>query len=919
MARALFVYDKRLPEITGRRPWEKPTSHLVKTDEAPEWRREDGRRPSERLLVPKIREAVDRWRDGGYSSASEVTQRLFRHWFEEDHSVAGYDQPFRFHFGQREAIETLAWLVECSGVRDTKALISQYGSVGDAGLFQNHGRFQTTMDGVRQWLGPSGSQDLPARNLRRYAFKMATGAGKTWVMAMIVVWAWFHSRRVPRSPLSKNFLIVAPNVIVYQRLEKDFANARLFRDLPLIPPEWTGEFTPRIILRGEATEPSPSGNIFLTNIQQLHQREESWTPGNPVEKWLGPRPKSGLLGGSPMLDRMKSLSDLIVMNDEAHHVHDEELAWNRSLGSLSNAIPSGLSAWLDFSATPKDQNGNYFPWTVCDYPLAQAVEDRIVKVPLLADARPKDDENHEDPDGFTQENVVEKCADWLQAATTRLREHERVCRELDIRPVLFIMADKNPHAKAIGAHLRESDQFDLKREEVLVIHTKGDGEITEGRLDDARRAARDIDGPTNRIRVIVSVMMLREGWDVRNVTVVLGLRAFSAKSKILPEQVIGRGLRLMRDVSPDRTQTLEVFGTRNLLEVLREQLEADGVGIGAASVAELPHELVIRPIAERMNYDIAVPITKPSLTRNVRRLDEFRPLELDAVGGDVDLSRAHSISVSVTEQVTDATVHTETVTRKVATRSEESVAAIVRHVMDRCGLPTAFSVLYPKVKQYVEQKCFDRPVSADDEVVRSHLAREELRERIAAYLVEVVGALTAEQRPIAFKEDRYRLSSTKPFRWRRNLPPPCEAAKTVFNYVATWNDFERRFAGFLDRAKDIARFSALGTTEQGTSGTTFRIDYLKPSGAIGFYYPDWVAVQATADGEVHWIIETKGRVFAGTEEKDEAMRTWCERVEEATSEPWRYVRINQDDFDDSAEAKTLAGLLESTRSSGMLE
>lgn len=918
MARALFVYDKRLPEIADRRPWEKPTSHLIKTNEAPEWRREDGRRPSERLLVPKIREAVDQWRDGGYSSASEVTQRLFRHWFEEDHSVAGYDQPFRFHFGQREAIETLAWLVECASVRDTETLISQYGSVEDVDLFQGHGRFQTTMEGVRQWIGPSGPQDLPAPDLRRYAFKMATGAGKTWVMAMAVVWAWFHSRRVPHSTMSRNFLIVAPNVIVYQRLEKDFANAQIFGELPLIPPEWMSDFTPRIILRGEETEPISSGNIFLTNIQQLHERDE-WTPANPVEKWLGPKPRPSLLGGRPMWDRMKSLSDLIVMNDEAHHVHDEELAWNRSLGRLHSALPNGLSAWLDFSATPKDQKGSYFPWTVCDYPLAQAVEDRIIKVPLLADARPEDDGDRNDPDGFTHENVVEKCADWLQAAITRLREHERVCRELNVRPVLFIMADRNRHAKAIGAHLHESDQFDLKKEEVLVIHTKGDGKVTEGRLEDARQAARDIDSATNRIRVIVSVMMLREGWDVRNVTVVLGLRAFSAKSKILPEQVIGRGLRLMRNVSPDQTQTLEVFGTRNLLEVLREQLEADGVGIGTASAADLPAELVIRPVAERMTYDIAVPVTKPSLTRNVRRLDELRPLELDAIGGDVDLSRAHRIAVSVREQVTDATVHAETVFQRAVPVPEESVAVIVRRVAERCGLPTAFSVLYPRVKQYVEQKCFDGPVSVDDETVRSHLAREDLRERIAAYLVEVVGALTAEQKPIAFEEERYRLSSTRPFRWRRNLPPPCEATKTVFNYVATWNDFERRFAGFLDRAKDIARFSALGTTEQGTSGTTFRIDYLKPSGAIGFYYPDWVAVQSTADGEVNWIIETKGRVFADTEEKDRAMRTWCERVEEATSEPWRYVRINQNDFDDARDVETLAGLLESVESPGMLE
>ena len=87
------------------------------------------------------------------------------------------------------------------------------------------------------------------------------------------------------------------------------------------------------------------------------------------------------------------------------------------------------------------------------------------------------------------------------------------------------------------------------------------------------------------------------------------------------------------------------------------------------------------------------------------------------------------------------------------------------------------------------------------------------------------------------------------------------AEKTIFNYVATYNDFERSFAAFLDGAGDVARFAALGTTEQRNSGTTFRIDYLKPNGAVGFYYPDWVVVQKVEGGEVNWIVETKGRVL----------------------------------------------------------
>ncbi len=100
----------------------------------------------------------------------------------------------------------------------------------------------------------------------------------------------------------------------------------------------------------------------------------------------------------------------------------------------------------------------------------------------------------------------------------------------------------------------------------------------------------------------------------------------------------------------------------------------------------------------------------------------------------------------------------------------------------------------------------------------------------------------------------------------------------------------------------MLRFAALGTTEQGESGTQFRVDYLKSSGAVGFYHPDWVVVQKTKVGEVNWIIETKGRVWEGTTAKDEAMREWCERINEETGIRWRYIRIDQTDFDSKAPA-----------------
>ena len=902
MAVAVINYDKDLPEIQGRHPWERPTSLLVKDEDEPTgWREDDsGRRPSPLLLPPKIRKEVDEWRDGGYRGGSDVTRRLFEYWFEEDHEISGFDVPFRYFFCQREAIETLAWLVEIGGQRDARAIIETHAKVTQRDLISKSIEFQTTMDGRRQIrryvpeLEAEGVQDLPPENLLRLAFKMATGSGKTWVMAMAIVWSRLHKQHVSGSELSTNFLVVAPNVIVYQRLERDFADNRLFHQLPLVPPEWKGEFSQRVILRGDAAEPAPSGNLFLTNIQQLYKLgDEEWTAENAVEALLGRKPAQDLAssGQRSMLERIKSLKDLVVLNDEAHHVHNEELAWSKSLLAIHEAVPRGLGAWLDFSATPKDQNGMYFPWTVVDYPLAQAVEDRIVKAPIIVASR---NQPSEDPDGVTRENVAEKYGYWLQAAVNRWKAHRKVYKKLDIRPVLFIMAEKNPYADALGEYLWKTKGLGFREAEVLVIHTNTAGEITQRDLEMARQAARDIDKPENRIKAIVSVMMLREGWDVRNVTVVLGLRPFTAQAEILPEQVIGRGLRLMTQVSPDRTQTLEVLGTRNLLNVLREQLEAEGVGV-ASTTTNPPSPIIIEPVKERLRYDIAIPITKPRLEHDFRKLSDLRVQTLEPIFDQEEIDERFRIRLKLEFATTETEVHQEEIAGGLLP-TQELLADITNLVAGKTGLTNRFAELYPLIRDYVKGQCFGRLIELDDEAPRSHLARIDIKEGIAKYLTRKIAELTIEHRKLEFARQDFRLSETKPFSWRRNLPP-LEAKKTVFNYVATYNDFERRFAEFLNRARDVSRFAALGTTEQGNSGTSFRVDYLKASGAIGFYYPDWVAVQKDSEGEeVNWIIETKGRVWEGTEQKDAAMQDWCRRVTEATGVPWNFIRVNQTDF-----------------------
>jgi type III restriction enzyme len=359
----------------------------------------------------------------------------------------------------------------------------------------------------------------------------------------------------------------------------------------------------------------------------------------------------------------------------------------------------------------------------------------------------------------------------------------------------------------------------------------------------------------------------------------------------MPRSVIGRGLRLMSQIDPDKTQTLEVLGTRNLLKVVRDQLEAEGVGVTTTKTKDAPLPVIIAPIQERLSFDIRLPLTKPRLVHDIRKVAELRIELLDAIYEQAELAEIFRVRLKLQFATTQTEVHQANIAADLPP-SRQLIASITNKTIDRAKLPNRFAELYPIVRDYVATRCFGKIIDLEEEKLRSHLARIEMQEGIAKYLARKIAALTLERRSIEFEKADFKLSQTKPFGWRRNLPP-LEATKTVFNYVATYNDFEREFAMFLNRAKDVLRFASLGTTEQGESGTQFRVDYIKPSGAIGFYHPDWVVVQKKDGSEVNWIIETKGRVWEGTQAKDEAIGSWCLRVSEQTSAPWRYIRINQ--------------------------
>ncbi len=315
----------------------------------------------------------------------------------------------------------------------------------------------------------------------------------------------------------------------------------------------------------------------------------------------------------------------------------------------------------------------------------------------------------------------------------------------------------------------------------------------------------------------------------------------------------------------------------------------------AATMTNLPPPIIIEPVKERLKYDVAIPITKPSLEPDFRKLSDLCVQSLDPIFDQEDIDERYRISLKLKFATTEAGVHQEDIAGGLLP-AQELLADIANRVARKTGLTNRFVELYPLTRNYVRGRCFGREIELDDDAPRFHLDRLEIKEGIARYLSRKIAEFTVEHRKIEFARQDFHLSETSPFSWRRNLPP-LEAKKTVFNFVATCNNFERCFAEFLDNASDVLRFAALGTTEQGSSGTSFRVDYLKASGAIGFYHPDWVAVQKDPEGaEVNWIIETKGRVWEGIEEKDAAMRGWCRRIAEATGVPWNYIRVSQTEF-----------------------
>ncbi len=805
--------------------------------------------------VPGIREKVTAWRDGGYKGVTDTTRLLLNYWFSTDHRLRNGGK-FAYHLFQREAVETLVYLYEAAKVRRHKTLVETFATRSDLRLLQYD-------------------------DFARYCVKMATGSGKTKVMSLAVAWQFLNAVAEARDDFAKTFLLIAPNVIVFERLRTDFEGGRIFRADPIIPPEleifWR-DF--QCYMRGESERASSLGALYLTNIQQFYERATNGGD-EPAEMTavLGQKPPAQKFAIEDFDKRIVSRGGpVVVLNDEAHHTHDEESEWNKMIRALHADISGGLAAQLDFTATPRHSKGQLFSWTVFDYPLKQAIIDNVVKRPLKGIAQ-----------GISEQRsdvASTRYEAYLAAGVERWKEYREQLSPLGKKPVLFVMMNDTDDADDVGDWLKKKYPSEFGGDKLRIIHTDKSGEVSKKDLDESRKICREIDDEKSPVNCIVSVLMLREGWDVQSVTVIVGLRPYTSKANILPEQTVGRGLRLMFRGGSGYTERVDVIGNKTFIEFVEQLEREEDIELETFKIGDKVHIVTIAPDPQKQDKDIAIPVLSPILTRKKSLAEEIAELDVSAFNCPV-LPRKDDDSAAKTFRYEGYDIITlqKLVEREYSIpppqTAEEVIGYYARRIAQDVKLPSQFAALAPKVREFLETKAFGARVALNEpamiRAISSNVAYYVTVNTFADALRKMV---IAELEPQILHGGRL-LSETPPFPWSRAT---IAADKSVFNLVPCHNEFEREFARFLQKADDVDRFAKL--PEQ----FGFAIEYTDSVSNLRYYEPDFVVL--TKEG-THYIAETKGLEDVNVANKDRAAHLWCENTTRLTGKPWAYVKILQ--------------------------
>jgi type III restriction enzyme len=835
-------------------------------------------------LVPVLRRKVKEFRDGGYVSAADTSRSLLNWWFNTPHLLAkanGTMVEFEYYFAQREALETIVYLYDVVGVEDKHDLMRFDGS----GLV-------------------SGS--MFDETWRRFVVKMATGSGKTKVLSLTLAWSFYHKLYEPESELARNFLVITPNIIVLDRIYRDFQGLRIFFADPVLPDNgfdgrnWRDDFQLTLHLQDEVRITRPTGNIFLTNIHRVYSGDD--IPPSPDDEdmrdyFLGKRPTGATTDSKVDLGMIvRDIDELMVLNDEAHHIHDPRMAWFKAIEDIHNRLKqkgAALSMQVDTTATPKHNNGAIFVQTVADYPLVEAIKQNVVKHPVLPDAPSRAKLQERQSAKFT-----EKYTDYIHLGVIEWRkayaEHEKMGK----KAILFVMTDDTRNCDDVDEYL-QGHYPDLK-DAVLVIHTKNNGDISESasskdkeELEKLRKQANEIDGMDSPYKAIISVMMLKEGWDVKNVTTIVGLRAYSATSNILPEQTLGRGLRKM--YPGDVEEYVSVIGTKAFMDFV-ESIQAEGVelerkAMGEGTGPKTPLVVEIDKENERKDItalDIEIPVLSPRVYREYKSLGD---LDIAAMGHQrllyLPFSEEEQREIVFKDIVNGEITHTTILDTAGVADYRSVIGYFAQTIMKDLRLVSGYDALYGKVKAFVQKELFDRPVELEDPNTLRNLSEPAATKTLMETFKKSINALTVRDKGDAEIRDTIKLRQTRPFvaKDQGYLVPK----KSVFNRIIGDSQLELRFAAFLEDCSDVVSFA------KNYLAVHFKLDYVNAGGDISNYYPDFMV--KLSDKRIV-IVETKGQGDMEVPLKMARLAQWCEDINRVqTDVAYGFVYVDEESFE----------------------
>ena len=835
-------------------------------------------------LVATLRHKVKEFRDSGYVGASDTSKSLLNWWFKEPHLIPqadGTSSEFKYFFAQREVLETIVYLYDVVGAKDKYDLM----------------RFDSS--GVV-------SANMFDETWRRYVVKMATGSGKTKVMSLALAWSYFHKLYEPDSELARNFLVIAPNIIVLDRIYKDFQGLRIFFEDPVLPDNgydgrnWYDDFQLTLHKQDEVRVTRATGNIFLTNIHRVYSGDEippSPDDENTMEYFLGKRPTGATTDSKADLGMIvRDIDELMILNDEAHHIHDASLAWFKSIEDIHNRLlqkGGALSLQIDVTATPKHNNGAIFVQTISDYPLVEAISQNVVKHPVLPDKPSREKLRERQSAKYT-----EKYADYIDLGVIEWRKVYEEHHKLGKKAVLFVMTDDTRNCDDVAEYL-ESHYPDLKGA-VLTIHTKNNGEISESssgkakeELELLRKQSNKIDDDSSPYKAIVSVLMLKEGWDVRNVTTIVGLRAYSAKSNILPEQTLGRGLRKMYHGGIE--EYVSVVGTDAFMDFV-ESIQAEGVelerkamGEGtkpkALLVIEIDNENIRKDIGA---LDIEIPVLTPRVYREYKNLSD---LDIAALGHKrvayKHFTEEEQQEIVFKDITTGEITHTTILDTAGIADYQSVIGYFTQIVMKELRLFSGYDVLYGKVKSFVRNELFTQPVELEHPNTMRNLSELEATKTIIETFKKAINALTVRDKGDSEIRDHIKLRKTRPFvaKDQGYMSPQ----KSVFNRIIGDCHFELVFAGFLEKCPDVISYA------KNYLAVNFKLDYVNADGDISNYYPDFLV---KLPGNKIVIVETKGQEDFDVPLKMVRLKQWCEDINRIHPEPaFDFVFVDQQSFE----------------------